>query len=120
MACLKVKLIHVWPACLRVKANSLLCLQYGWWIHGKCAKVKSVCPTFSRNFAYRNCEGNIGEVVEQKEKLCDEEETVREITYLGDRVRAGGGCEAVVTGRKDVGWLRLGSAVSCCIAGGFL
>ena len=29
--------------------------------------------------------------------LCDEVETVREFTYLGDRVGAGGGCEAAVT-----------------------
>ena len=30
-------------------------------------------------------------------KLCDEVGTVRGITYLGDRVSAGGGCEAAVT-----------------------
>ena len=35
--------------------------------------------------------------MEQEEKLCDEVETVREFTYLGDRVGAGGGCEAAVT-----------------------
>ena len=44
-------------------------------------------------------EGNIGEAVEQEEKLCDEVETVLEFTYLGDRVRADGECEAVVTTR---------------------
>ena len=41
----------------------------------------------------RKCEGNIGEVVEQEETLCDEVEKVREFTYHGDRVSAGGGCE---------------------------
>ena len=30
-----------------------------------------------------------GEAVEQEEKLCDEVETVREFTYLGDRMKAG-------------------------------
>ena len=25
---------------LRVKANSILCVQYGMWIHGRCARVK--------------------------------------------------------------------------------
>ena len=35
--------------------------------------------------------------MEQEEKLCDEVETVSELTYLGDRVSAGGGCEAAVT-----------------------
>ena len=32
-----------------------------------------------------------------RKKRCDEVETVREFTYLGDRVCAGGGCEAAVT-----------------------
>ena len=32
--------------------------------------------------------------------LCDEVETVREFTYLGDRVSASGGCEAAVTARR--------------------
>ena len=35
--------------------------------------------------------------MEQDVKLCDEVETVREFTYHGDRVSAGGGCEAAVT-----------------------
>ena len=30
--------------------------------------------------------------MEQEEKLCDEVETVREFTYVGDRVSVGGGC----------------------------
>ena len=34
--------------------------------------------------------------MEHEEKLCDEVETVWELTYLGDRVSAGGGCEAAV------------------------
>ena len=48
----------------------------------------------------RKCEGDIGEVEEQKETLCDEEETVREFIYVGDRVSAGGGCKAFVTARS--------------------
>ena len=58
--------------------------------------------------------------MEQKEKLCDEVETVLECTYHGDRLSAGGGCEAAVTARTRCGWLSLASAVSCCIAGDFL
>ena len=54
---------------LRVKVNSAKCLQCGKWIHGICAEVKRVTPTFSRNFAYRKCEGNIGEAVEQEEVM---------------------------------------------------
>ena len=47
------------------------------------------------------------EAVEQEIKLCDEVKTVREFTYLGDRVSAGGGCEAVVTARMRCGWVKL-------------
>ena len=76
---------------LRVTANSVLCVQCGKWIHGRRAGVKRVTPKFSRNHICRKCEGNIGEVVEQEERLCDEVETVQVFTYHGDRVSACGG-----------------------------
>ena len=87
------------------------------WTHGSCAVVKMVTPTFSRNATCRNSKGNIGEVVEQEENLCDEEESVRAFTYLGDRVSAGGGCEVAVMAGQDVSGLSLGSVLSCCMAG---
>ena len=62
---------------LKVKANSVLCVQCEKFIHGKCHGLKRVTPKLSRNFTCRKCEGNIGEVVEQEEKLCDEVETVQ-------------------------------------------
>ena len=43
-----------------------------------------------------------------------------EFTCLGDRVSAGGGCEATVTDRIGCGGLCLGSVMSCCLAGDFL
>ena len=58
---------------LRVKANSVLCVQCGKWIHSRCAGVKRVTPKYSRNLACRIYERNIGEAVEQGERLCDEE-----------------------------------------------
>ena len=45
--------------------------------------------------------------MEQEEKLCDEVETVSEFTYLGDRVSAGGGCEAAVAARTRCRWVML-------------
>ena len=54
----------------------------------------------------RKCEGNIGETEEQEEDLCDEVEAVRELTYLGDRVSEGGGCEAAVTTRTRCGLIK--------------
>ena len=69
--------------------------------------MKRVTPNLSRNFAYRKCEGNIEEAVEQEEKICDEVKTVREFTFLGDRVSTGGGCEAAVTTRTRCGLAKL-------------
>ena len=61
---------------------------------------------YSRYCDYRKCEGNIGKAaVEQEEKLCNEERTVREFAYLGDGVSAGGGCEAATTARIRCVWL---------------
>ena len=40
---------------LRVKANSVLCLQCGKWIQSRCARVKRVTPKFSRNLACSKC-----------------------------------------------------------------
>ena len=34
-------------------------------------------------------------------------EAERELTYLGDKVSAGGGCEAAVTARTKCGWVEL-------------
>ena len=46
------------------------------------------------------------EAMEQEEKLCDEVETVSKFTYPGDKVSAGGGCEAAVTARTRCGWVK--------------
>ena len=67
MECLKVDPCGV--CCLGIKANSVLCLQCSKWIHGIGARMRRVTQTFSRNFAWRKCEGNIGEAVEQEETL---------------------------------------------------
>ena len=63
-------------------------------------------PKFSRNLTCKHSEGNTGEAVEQEGKSGDEVETVREFTQLGDRVSAGGGCEAAVTARTRCGWAK--------------
>ena len=40
------------------------------------------------------------------EELCEEVETVIGFCYLGDRVKAGGGCEAAATERAKIGWVK--------------
>ena len=52
-----------------IESNSVLCLQCGKWIHGRCAVVKWVTPKFSRNFTCRKCDGNICLAVEQEGKV---------------------------------------------------
>ena len=43
--------------------------------------------------------------LEKEEKLCGKVELVREFTYLGDSVIAGGGCDAAVTARTRCWWV---------------
>ena len=43
--------------------------------------------------------------MEQEERLCDEVETVREFTCLGDRLCADGGIEASLTARTRCWWI---------------
>ena len=100
------KVDHFGVCSLRVLADSVLCVQCGKWIHIRCAEVERVIPKFSRNFAFRKCQGNIGEAVEQEEKSCDEVGTVSEFTYLGDRESASGGYVAAVAARTICGWVK--------------
>ena len=76
-----------------------MCVHCSKWDHCRCAIVNRMSATFSRNFACRKCEENIGEAVEQEEKLCDEVETVREFICLSVWVSACGGCRASVITR---------------------
>ena len=64
-------------------------------------------PKVSRDFACSKCEENVGEAVEQKETSCGKVETVKEFTYLGDRVSTGGGLEASTTARTRCWWVKL-------------
>ena len=64
----KGKVDPCWVCQLRVKASSVLCVQCGSWIHGRCARVKRVTPEFSRNFTCRKCEGNIGVLWSRKKR----------------------------------------------------
>ena len=42
---------------LRVKANSLLCVQCGKWFHGRCAGVKKVMAKFREILQAENVKG---------------------------------------------------------------
>ena len=85
-------------------------MQCGKWIHSCFAIVKRFTIEFKKIVGGKY-EGNIGESVEQDEKLCDEVKTVSVFTYLGDRVSAGGGCEAAMTASTRCGWVEVRE---CC------
>ena len=93
-----------WVCSLRVMANSVLCVQYGKWIHIRCPGLKMVTPKFFGNFTCTKCEGHLEEAVEQEVMLCDEVETVGVSKYLSDRVSVGGECDAAVTVITRCGW----------------
>ena len=45
-------------------------------------------------------------LMEPVEELCEEVETVRGFCYLEEKVNASGGCEAAVTARARIGWVK--------------
>ena len=61
---------------------------------------------FHYSFVCSKCKGIIEGTMDSIEKLCDEVETVNGFCYLGDRLNASGGCEAAVTARVRIGWVR--------------
>ena len=83
-----------------------MCVQCGKWVHCRCARIKKGNTKVLKKSTCRKCEGNTGEAVEQEEKSCDEAKTVKEFTFLGDKVSAGRGCEAAVTVRTRCGWAK--------------
>ena len=90
----------------RVIANSVLYTKCGNWVHGKCAKITTATARLAMQFACLKCKGIMERMVNSIEKLCDEVETVNGFCYLGERLNASGGCEAPVTARVSIGWVR--------------
>ena len=52
-----------------MKILQVSCVQCGKWICSKCTGVKKVIQKFSKNFACKKCEGNIGKAVEQENAM---------------------------------------------------
>ena len=90
----------------RVMANSVLCTKCVNWVHCKCAKIKRVTTRLTMHFVCSKCKEIIEGTVNSIEKLCDEEETVNGFCYLGDKLKSSGRCEAAVTARVRIGWVR--------------
>ena len=90
----------------RVMANSVLCVKCRKWIHGRCTKEKRVTLRLGRHFVRERCKKQADGFMDLVEELCEEVETVRGFCYLGDGVNAGRGCEANVTARARIGWVK--------------
>ena len=88
---------------LREKANSILCVQCGKWVHSRCAGVKRVSAMLSRNFACIKCEGNWrGRGAGRRVVKCKQQWNL----HILLTVSAGAGCEAAVTARTRCGWAK--------------
>ena len=57
------------------------------------------------------CKKQADGFMDSVEDLCEEVETVRGFCYLGNRVNAGGGCEAAVTSRARIGGVKFRECV---------
>jgi len=67
--------------------------------------MKRVTPASDKGFVCDACK----EGVKSKEnivKLCNDVDTVKRFCYLGDQLSADGGCEAAVTARTGIGWIK--------------
>ena len=89
-------------------ANSVMCTKCGKWVHGRCAKMKRVTSTLAKSFVCELRVYKIEGIVEPGEKLSffEQVDFVKSFCYLGDRLNASGGSEAVVTARTRIGWIK--------------
>ena len=86
--------------------NSVLCTKCESWVRNRCANIKRVTARLAMHFVCLKCKGIMEGMIDLIKKLCDEVETVNGFCYLGDRLNASGGCEAAVTARIRIGWVR--------------
>ena len=92
----------------RVMANLVMCTKCCKWVHGKCAKRKRVTSTLAKGFVCELCVCTKEGIAEPHEELsfCDQNDFVKSFCYLGDRLNASGGSEAVVMARTRIGWIK--------------
>ena len=90
----------------RVMSNSVLCTACRKWVHARCTDKKKVSVCLNKDFVRKKCRGAVKNFKGSDEKLCDGVETVSKFTYLGDRLNATDGCEAAVTARSRIGWIK--------------
>ena len=88
----------------RVMANSVMCTECGKWVHGRCAKRKSVISTLAKGFVCKVCADTMEGIVKPDEiSFFDQDDFVKSFCYLRDRLNASGRSEAAVTARTKIG-----------------
>ena len=88
----------------KTMSYAVLCKSCRNWIQGRCANIKIVTNGLAVDVKCRKCIGHHKNVEDRKEKLYDDVKTLTEFSYLGDRIKSGGGCEAAVISRTMIGW----------------
>ena len=91
-------------------ANSIMCTKFGKWVHGRCPKMKRVTLTLAKDFVCKLCVDTMEGIVEPGEEVSffDQVDFVKSFCYLGNRLNASGGSEAVVAVRTRIGWIKFG------------
>ena len=104
----------------RVMTNLVSCRKSGNWVHYKCAKIRKVTARLAMDFVCSSCREIMKETVDLNEKLRNEMETVNGFCCLGDRLNSSGDCEAAVTTRVRIGWVRFRKCGEYCLEIDFL
>ena len=72
----------------------------------KMRESKEGDPEVGESFLCVRFKKQVDGLVEPVEEFCEELERVRDFCYLGFRVNASCGCEAAVTARVRIGWVK--------------
>ena len=94
-------------------ANLVPCTKCENWVHGRYAKIKRATARLAMHFVCLRCIEIIEGTVDLMGKLCHEVEPMIGFCYLGDRLNSSGVCEAAVTARIRIRWVRLSKVESC-------
>ena len=79
-----------------------------------------VTPRVAKHLVCLKCNRIMEGTVDSIEKLCDEVETVNGFCYLRDRLNSSAGCEAAVTARVRIGWIRFSECGELLLRNRFL
>ena len=95
---------------MRVKSNSILCLECNKWVHKRGSGIKGSLMREKDSFRCSRCLGQVQDGSRETDKVrdvmigADKIEAVDRFCYLGDMIDGKGDAEAAVTARIRSGW----------------